>query len=82
MRMRTLAIDADICSPEALEENKLSQGQKVCANSMGGPVPLVTFLAMGGGSVGEAASYLMGYPSQCLQGVTRSWPIDADAAQP
>lgn len=74
-RMRTLAIDADICSPEALEENKLSQGKKICAGNKGEPVPLVKFLDMGGGSVGEAPNYFMGYPSQCLQGTTPSWPV-------
>jgi hypothetical protein len=73
-RMSTMMIDPRICSPEAEDENKLSGADRICAGDE--PVPFHKVLDLGGGSVGEAANYFMGYPAQCLQGVTRSWPVE------
>ena len=74
-RMGTLTIDARICSSEATSENKLSRADRVCAGNTGEPVSFVSMLALGGGNVGEAPNYFMGYPAQCLQGQTPSWPV-------
>jgi hypothetical protein len=75
-RMRTLSIDGRICAPGAQEENKMSNSRRVCGGSQGeNAIPFVRMLEMGGGKVGRAPNYFMGYPAQCLQGVTPSWPV-------
>jgi hypothetical protein len=74
-RMRTLTIDRRICSAKAQSENKMSRADRVCAGTSGEPVSFVRMLERSGGTVGEVPNYFMGYPAQCLQGQTPSWPI-------
>lgn len=74
-RMRTATIDGRICSQEAMDENKLSGGERICDGNQGEPVPFLTVLTKGGGTIGESANYFMGYPAQCAQGTTLTWPM-------
>ena len=74
-RMSTLLIDERICSDEGQGENKMSRSDRVCSGNSGQPVPFTRMLDLSGGTVGEGANNFMGYPAQCLQGTTKSWPV-------